>query len=150
MSGSLHLTIATPGTAVVDSDDVRAVRASDESGSFGILPGHADLLTVLPASIVRWRDADGETHYCAVRGGVLSLTGGHRLAIACRRAMLGNRLEELEDRIVSAGAAEEDEDRKARTAQAQLHARAIRQLMHYLLPGGEPADVRGIFPDGTQ
>src|SRR2546429_1741177 len=47
MSAALHLTITTPAVILVDSDDVASVRAEDASGSFGILPSHADLLTML-------------------------------------------------------------------------------------------------------
>lgn len=150
MSGALHLTIATPDAAVIDESGVRAVRASDESGSFGILPGHADLLTVLPASVVRWRDEGDATHYCAVQGGVLSLTGGNHVAIACRQARLGDQLETLETDILAARAAQDEADKQARVAQARLHARAIRQLMHYLLPAGEPSEARAIFPEDAQ
>ena len=52
MSG-LHLTIATPAAVLVDADGVASLRAEDESGAFGVLPGHADLLTVLPPSVLR-------------------------------------------------------------------------------------------------
>ena len=86
MSKALHLTITTPATVLVDRTDVRSVRAEDDSGGFGILPGHTDLLTVLPASVVRWRNGDGVTHYCALRGGVLTVSGGRRVAIASGRA----------------------------------------------------------------
>jgi len=147
MTGTLHLTIATPETTVVNDSGVHSVRASDESGSFGILAGHADVLTVLPASVVRWRDAQGAEHFCAVRGGVLSLAGGDRLSIACRSAQLGERLDALEAEILSARAAEDEEDRKARVAQARLHARAIRQLMRSLTPAGSALDAGDILPE---
>jgi len=42
MSAGLHLLISTPVAVLVDADDVVAVRAEDESGSFGIRPGHAE------------------------------------------------------------------------------------------------------------
>lgn len=135
MNTALHLTIATPERTMVDATDVRAVRAADESGSFGLLPGHADLLTVLPASVVRWRDGTGETRYCAVRGGVLSMTGGQSVAIACRRAQIGTDLSALESDILATRAEEGDAERRARVAQMRLHARAIRQMMRYLVPG---------------
>ena len=51
MRGALHLTITTPMAMLVDAADVRSVRAEDESGHFGILPGHSDYLTALPASV---------------------------------------------------------------------------------------------------
>ena len=38
---------------------VVGLRAEDDSGSFGILAGHADLITVLTMSVVSWRQEDG-------------------------------------------------------------------------------------------
>ena len=89
MTGTLHLTITTPATVLVDSDDVVAVRAEDESGCFGILPGHADLLTALTPSVVRWRTAAGAARFCAVRGGVFTVSMGHRVSVASREAIVG-------------------------------------------------------------
>ncbi len=136
MIRTLHLTIATPETSVVDGM-VRKVRAMDESGSFGLLPGHADMLTVLPSSLVRWEDDQGAVHYCAVRSGVLTVSGGEHVAIACRKALLGDDLHALEAEIEAARASEEDAERCARVKQAQTHARAVRQLMRYLMRDGD-------------
>ena len=76
MTGALHLTIATPTRLLIDCPDVMSLRAEDESGGFGILPGHADFLTVLPASVVRWRLRDGSERVCALRAGVMTVRGG--------------------------------------------------------------------------
>lgn len=132
---SLRLTIATPSSLLVDAADIASVRAEDESGSFGILPGHADLLTVLPPSVVRWRGPQGEG-YCAVRGGVLTVGDGERVAIACRQAILGASLETLESEVRAMHAAQLDAARRARVEQTRLHARAVRRLMRYLHPHG--------------
>ncbi len=142
MTGSLHLIITTPTTVLVDERDAYAVRATDDSGSFGILPGHADLLTVLPPSVVRWTDTRGSIRYCALQGGVLGVTGGDQVAIACRKAVLGENLENLEKDVRSARAAETEADRHARVAQTHLHAQAIRYLMNNLVPGhrSQPID----------
>jgi len=147
MNTALRLTIATPDKAVIDEHGVRAIRANDGSGSFGILPGHADLLTVLPASVVRWRDALDAPRFCAVQGGVMSLTGGSHVAIACRQARLGDRLETLEAEILAARAAQDEADKQAHVAQTRLHARAVRQLIRYLMPAGDPTGTQTIFPD---
>src|ERR1700738_5079039 len=114
MSGTLHLTVTTPGQILVDGGGVVAVRAEDESGSFGILPGHADLLTALVPSVVRWRSADGSTHFCAVRGGVFTVSAGHNVAVACREAALGDSLEALEAKVRAVRAQQTEADRKAR------------------------------------
>ena len=146
MSGELRLTIATPAAILVDAGNVGSVRAEDESGAFGVLPGHADLLTVLPASVVRWT-RDGEpTRYCALSGGVLTITGGNRVAIACRRGALGDDLERLQAKVAAQRAAEIDADRRAKVEQTQLHAQALRQLMRYLRSDGHVlGDGQGPF-----
>lgn len=148
---TLHLSISTPERQMVDARDVIALRAVDASGSFGVLPGHADLLTVLTPSVVRWRQADGAEHFCAVRGGVFTMTGGMHAAIACRQAVLGDRLEALQAEVASANARELDTDRRARVAQTQLHAQAVRQLMRYLVPEqGAGAMVSGNLEDALR
>jgi F-type H+-transporting ATPase subunit epsilon len=134
MSGTLHLTVTTPGQILVDSGDVAAMRAEDESGSFGILPGHADLLTALVPSVVRWRTADGSTHFCAVRGGVFTVSDGRNVAVACREGVLGASLEDLEAKVRAVRAQQIEGDRKARVEQVRLHALAVRQLLRYLRP----------------
>ena len=138
MSGALHLTVTTPGQILVDSGDVAAVRAEDQSGSFGILPGHADLLTVLVASVLRWRTADGATRFCAVHGGVFTVSAGRNVAVACREGVVGDSLENLEAKVRTVRAEQLEADRKARVEQVRLHALAVRQLLRYLRPNPAP------------
>jgi len=134
VSKGLHLTIATPAAVLIDADDVRSLRAEDAGGAFGLLPGHADLLTVLPPSVVRWTAEGKPTRYCSVSGGVLVVSGGNRVAIACRRGVVGDDLLALQAKVEAERAAERDADRRAKVEQTQLHARALRQLMRYLRP----------------
>jgi F-type H+-transporting ATPase subunit epsilon len=137
MTAALHLTITTPATVLVDSDDVSAVRAEDESGSFGILPGHADLLTILAPTVVRWRTAAGAARFCAVRGGVLTVSRGRQVAIACREGVLGDALDTLEAKVRAVRAQQLDADRRAHVEQVRLHALAVRQLLRYLRPDSQ-------------
>ncbi|WP_369412824.1 F0F1 ATP synthase subunit epsilon [Neoroseomonas alba] len=146
MNTALHLTITTPSSVLIDRDDVVSVRTEDESGGFGILPDHADLLTVLPASVVRWRGSDHTEHYCVVDGGVFSVTDGRHVALACRQGTVGDDLVQLETEVAAMHAAETDLARRARTEQTRLHARAVRQLMRYLRPG----HTAGMPPGGLR
>jgi F-type H+-transporting ATPase subunit epsilon len=139
MSAALHLTVTTPSQILVESDDVVAVRAEDQSGSFGILPGHADLLTALVPSVLRWRTADGAARYCAVRGGVFTVAAGRDIAVACREGVVGDSLEDLEAKVRTVRAQELEADRKARVEEVRLHALAVRQLLRYLRPNPAPA-----------
>ena len=50
--GSLHLIITTPTTVLVNAPEVRSVRAEDESGSFGVLAGHAPTVSLLRPGIL--------------------------------------------------------------------------------------------------
>jgi len=134
MNKTLHLTVTTPGKVLVDADNVVSVRAEDQSGSFGILPGHADLLTVLTSSVLRWRTADGATSFCAVRGGVFTVSAGHNVAVACREGVVSDSLENLEAVVRAERAQELEADRKARVGQVRAHAFAVRQLVRYLRP----------------
>jgi F-type H+-transporting ATPase subunit epsilon len=147
MSGALHLTVTTPGQILVDSGDVAGVRAEDQSGSFGILPGHADLLTVLVASVLRWRTADGATRFCAVHGGVFTVSAGRNVAVACREGVVGDSLENLEAKVRTVRAEQLEADRKARVEQVRLHALAVRQLLRYLRPN--PAPVAPMDPEAA-
>jgi F-type H+-transporting ATPase subunit epsilon len=86
----MRLQITTPLSVLVDEEGVRALRGEDETGSFGILPGHAAFMTSLTISVVSWTRADGTRLHCAVRGGVLTVTEGRTIAIATREGVPGD------------------------------------------------------------
>ncbi len=132
----MRLVIAEPTQVVVDHDDVVSVRAEDASGSFGILQGHADLITVLTPSVVTWRHADGRQGWCAVRRGVLSVRGGRGVSIATRQAQRGDDLASLEQAVLARFGAEQDAERRARVAATKLHTAAIREIIRALRPDG--------------
>lgn len=140
----MRLLITTPTAVVIDDPDVAAVRAEDESGSFGILQGHADFLTALAVSVVSWRHADGTRRYCAVRRGVLSVSEGTLVAIATREAVAGDDLAHLENVVLACFRDSIEAERAARTASLRLQMNAIRQIVRFLRPehpgafGGRP------------
>jgi F-type H+-transporting ATPase subunit epsilon len=131
----MRLTVTTPLCVVMDEEGVASVRAEDETGGFGILPGHADLLTVLRPSVLRWRRAEGPWQFVALHGGVLQLSRDH-LRIATRAAAPGDDLAALEDGIRARAEAEADSARTTRSEQMRLQASVIRNLMRHM--GQEP------------
>jgi len=133
----LRLRIVTPSAIVVDDAAVASLRAEDESGAFGVLPGHADLLTALPASVLRWRGADGPWRFCVLSGGVLNVRDGARVDVAVRTAALGDDLPKLQAQVEALRAEEIDAARRAKVEETKLHARAVRQLMRLLGGDGE-------------
>lgn len=132
----MRLTITTPLSVAVEEDGVLVLSAEDASGSFGIQPGHADFLTSLAVSVVSWRSSGGTRHYCAVRGGVLTVSGGTEAAIATREAVTGDDLATLDAAVLSRFQADAEADRVERVDSTRLQLSAIRQIVSRLRPGG--------------
>ena len=139
----MRLRIITPLSVVIDEDGVLAMRAEDATGSFGILPRHADFLTSLAISVASWESSDGTWHYCAVRRGVLSVIAGREIAIATREAVPGDNLATLDETILGRFRADIETERTEHVESTRLQLNAIRQIMLHLRPGGRSGP--GIF-----
>lgn len=130
----MRLTISTPLAILADIDDVGHVRAEDATGAFGVLPGHADFLTVLATSVVSWRDTQGREHHAALRGGVFEVRAGGEINIATREAVLGDDLSRLESDILAKFRREAEQDRAARADAQRLYLAALKRIIRYLRP----------------
>lgn len=140
----MRLSVATPLAIVVEADDVAHLRAEDETGAFGILPGHADFLAALTLSVVSWRDRDGGEHHVAVRGGMLEVRDGNAISIATREAVADDDLHRLETEVLSTFRRRIDDERAARSDAQRLYLAAIRQICRIVRPDGAAA-----FPGGS-
>jgi F-type H+-transporting ATPase subunit epsilon len=147
MTEILKLTVTTPLQIILQADDVTSLRAEDASGDFGIRPGHTDFLTVIDAGVMRWRTAEGPWRYCALRGGIFSVTGGQDVRVACREAIVSDDLASLRPRVAAARKEALDESRRARAQGVKLYAHAVRRLMNELAAGG---DTLGLQPDAEK
>ena len=128
----MRLRITTPLAVVADEDGILSLRAEDATGSFGILPHHADFLTSLAISIVSWQCGDETWHYCAVRRGVLSVDAGHDIAIATREAVTGDDLAKLDQTVLGRFRADIEAERTERVESTRLQLNAIRQIVSHL------------------
>lgn len=148
----MKLTVTTPLAIVAEAEDVAHLRAEDETGAFGILPGHADFLTALSVSVVSWRDQKGAEHHLAVRGGMLEVRDGQTITIATREALADDDLRRLETEVLGAFRRKIEEERVARTEAQKLYFAAIRKICQLvrserspMVGGGpEPAQVEGL------
>ncbi len=131
----MRLRIITPLAVVID-EDALAMRAEDDSGRFGILPGHADFLTSLAVSVVDWKRADGSRHYCAVRHGMLSVAGGTDVAVATREAIASDDLATLDATVLQRFRDDIEQERSERVESTQLQLNAIRRIVSQLQPNG--------------
>lgn len=139
----MRLTITTPLATVVQTEDAVHIRAEDPSGAFGVLPGHAQFLTALAISVLTWRDSRGREHHIAVRGGVLSVSGGTAVVVATPEAVAGDDLQRLESEVLTRFHQQLDEERAAHTESQRLHLAAIRQIMRLLRPESHHAAPPG-------
>lgn len=130
----MKLSIVTPLSIVIEEEGVLALRAEDATGSFGILPGHADLVTSLAISVVSWQSSNGARHYCAVRRGVLSAAGGHDIVIATREAVPGDDLAILDQTVLARFHTDIESERTENVESTRLRLNAIRQIMNHLRP----------------
>jgi F-type H+-transporting ATPase subunit epsilon len=140
----MRLLVTTPMAVVVDLQDLRHVRAEDETGAFGILRHHADFLTVLAVSVISWRDAEGREAHVAVRGGVLAVRGGD-VSVATHEAVTSDSLEHLESAVLQRFREDFAADELARSATARLETAVVRQICRYLRPqpGSGPGRLAG-------
>ncbi len=136
----MRLRIVTPLSVVVD-DDIDSLRAEDASGSFGVLPGHVPFLTALAVSIVSWRLSAGE-RFCAMRGGVMTVTGGNAIDIATREAVTGENLATLDAEVLARFQSDAEEERVEHTETFLLQLNVIRRMVSRLRPGGDTGEFR--------
>jgi F-type H+-transporting ATPase subunit epsilon len=128
----MRLVVSTPTAIVAEVDNVRHIRAEDETGAFGIMAGHADFLTVLPVSVVTWECEGGAEGFVLVRGGVLTVHDGTLVEIAARGAFRRDDLAALgRDAIRNLERADEMED-ISRTSDTRLHLATMRQIERVL------------------
>ena len=146
----MRLAVTTPTAVILDRHDVSYVRAEDETGAFGILPGHADFMTVLTVSVITWRNDEERDHYIAVRGGVLTVQDGATVEVATRDAVSDQTLGKLDDSILERFRRDEEAEEQTRVSTTRLHLATIRQVQQYL-HAGRQGKGRSILPgEGAQ
>ena len=146
----LSLLVTTPTAVAAQLTGLRHLRAEDASGAFGVWPGHADLLTALAISVISWRTADGHEGHCAVRGGVLTVRDGARIAVATREAVVGDDLHALERDVLARFRRNREEEGEARSGARRMHLAAIRHILAYLRPDRRPSGPFTPAPDGGE
>lgn len=128
----MRLRIITPSIVIVDEDAILSLKAEDSSGSFGILPHHADFITSLSVSVMSWKSNDQKQHYCAVRGGALSVLAGQGVVVTTREAVPSDNMAKLEETVLSKFRSDIELEREEHSESARLQINAIRRIMNHL------------------
>ncbi len=125
----MKLRVLTP-TEVILEQDVTHVTAEDPTGSLGIRPGHAALVTPLVPGVVQARSSSGQEKFVAVNGGVM-LVAGDRVEIVSRQAVAGNDRHHLESSVIAGFEKETREDQTDRVAFEKLRVSFMRGVIEY-------------------
>lgn len=134
----MKLLVVTPQAVVVECDAAH-VRAEDESGAFGVLDGHADLLTALTVSVLVYRERGGTERFVALRGGLLTVTGGRRVEVLTREAVVGDDLETLRRDVLGRFRETAVEEERARAGVRRLEIALARRVAEYADAERHPA-----------
>jgi F-type H+-transporting ATPase subunit epsilon len=117
------------GRSVRRIDGVHSLVAADSSGMFGLMPGHAALVTVLEPGLLRYRCGMQDTPwtYAACVGGMLRGIDNH-IRIVSRRFLSGDDPEELQNQLERMLDEELTVRRSARTSQAQIEMAMLQRM----------------------
>lgn len=122
----MRLLITVPTHVLLDEPVLKVV-AESPAGSFGLLPRHLDLATLLVPGLLTFTRPDGEEAIVAVDHGTL-VKVGDRVRVACRRALLAGDLQEAEQAVRDRFLFESEREKLARAALARLEIDVVRRL----------------------
>ena len=77
----LHLEIVTP-EGLVFSSDVKSVVLPGNEGEFGVLPGHASLISLLKAGLIDIENEDKKHDIVAISWGYVKIDEGKAIVLA--------------------------------------------------------------------
>ncbi len=107
--------------------DVTSFVGEDETGSFGLLPGHARFMTSLVFGLARFRCGDAPWRYLAMPGALLHFVDGV-VQITTRRYLLDDDYERISGRVQAELVAEEQALAGIRTSLRQMEDELFRRL----------------------
>ena len=116
-------------------DDVVSFVGEDATGSFGILAGHARLMTSLLFGLARFRRADGAWHYLAFPGALLYFVNDE-LSIGTRRYLLDDDYERISVALQEQLLAEEEGLRVIKESLHRMEEELLRRMWEMNRAGG--------------
>ncbi len=124
----MRLQVLLPTEILVD-EEVAKVTAEAENGSFCLLPRHIDFVAALTPGLLAFvKAADGREEFLAVDEGIL-VKCGPEILVSTRRAVQGPQLGTLRATVEKSFKVLGDQDKRARTALANLEANFIRRFL---------------------
>lgn len=132
MASELHLRVVTPQNTVVDRK-VKAVQFMGIDGSYGILPGHAPLMTATRPGVVTVTELDGSSEEMLVTDGFAEVHH-NVLSLICEAGELASEIDLERAEAAAARAREAIANRtKVDTSLPQAEAALQRALLRQML-----------------
>ncbi|MGM0386840.1 MAG: F0F1 ATP synthase subunit epsilon [Actinomycetota bacterium] len=127
----MRLAVIMPGSTVVDTPATR-VLAPGSHGLFAILPRHVDYVAVLVEGLLTFEVADDAAaateRHVAVDGGVL-VKQGDDVVVSTPDAVVGERLEDLENTVAEYFHARAEREHDARAALFRLESDIVQRML---------------------
>jgi F-type H+-transporting ATPase subunit epsilon len=124
----MKLKILLPTEIMVD-EEVTKVTAEAGNGSFCLLPRHIDFVAALAPGLLSFvKAADGVEEFLAVDEGVL-VKCGPEVLVSTPKAVRGPELGSLRETVDRTFKVLTDQERKARSALANLESNFIRRFL---------------------
>jgi F-type H+-transporting ATPase subunit epsilon len=124
----MRLTVLLPTEILVD-EEVAKVVAEAQNGSFCLLPRHIDFVAALVPGLLSFvKTADGIEEFLAVDEGVL-VKCGPQVLVSTLQAVRGGELGLLQETVEKTFRVLTDQEKRARTALANLEANLIRRFL---------------------
>jgi len=99
----------------------------DRSGSFGILPGHARMMTSLIIGLARFRIGEGSWKYLAVPGAVLYFHD-NKLTLSTRRYLLDDDYMRISQALAQQLIAEEEQLHSMKESLHRMEEEVLKRL----------------------
>jgi F-type H+-transporting ATPase subunit epsilon len=124
----MRLKVLLPTEVLVD-EEVAKVIAEAENGLFCLLPRHIDFVAALvPGLLAFVKAGDGEEEFLAVDEGIL-VKCGPEVMVSTPQAIRGPELGRLKATVEKTFKVRTDQERRARSALANLEANFIRRFL---------------------
>lgn len=123
----MNLTILLPEKTYWH-EKVKKIVGEDVNGSFCLLPGHIDYITVMVPGILYVITNDGQDSYIAINGGIL-LKIGKNVTLATRNAVREDNLTDLRGKVEEDFKKIDEHYKKAHHALQKLEADFIRRFL---------------------
>ena len=108
-------------------DGVTSLVARDRSGSFGVLPGHARMITLIEAGLLRFRRGGETWEYVACASGLLYVLGVE-VRLCTSRFLTGTDYGRLSEALEAQLRAEQDALKSQRSSVARMEEEMVRRL----------------------